>query len=105
MDQVILSSDLIKPPQIVVPIHAAPKTPDQAAKGHKTTTMVFDKGVHLTVDTNDSVFFPAGTHEVPNHLVGHWYLKAHGARPYAKPIAVGELAQSSRSNGRTGRGR
>ncbi len=77
-------------PPIVVPVHAAPKTPEEAAKGHSTTTMVFDKPVHLTISTNDSVFYPVGVHEVPNHLVKHWYLKAHGARIYAKPISFSE---------------
>ena len=77
-----------KAPVIVAPMHVAPRTPQQAAEGHKTTTMEFPSAVHLTTAPNSSVFYPAGVHEVPNHLVGHWYLKAHGARVYNRGISV-----------------
>jgi hypothetical protein len=77
-----------KAPIITPPFHAAPHTPEQAAEGHSTTTMEFTRDVHLTVATNHTIFYPRGIHEVPDHLVNHWYLKANGARIYSRPIAA-----------------
>jgi hypothetical protein len=87
---------------VIVPFASAPKTPAEAAKGCRTITMEFPTKVHLTIATNHTVFYPVGTHEVPEHLASHWYLKANGARPYAKPLAVGEL-QKPQSNGKGAR--
>jgi hypothetical protein len=75
---------------VIVPVNATPQAPEEAAKGNSTVTMVFDKTVHLTVAPNRSIMFHPGTHEVPEQYADHWYLKAHGARIYARPVAVGE---------------
>lgn len=80
--------ELIKAPKIIVPINATPATPEEAAKGEDTVTMVFDNDVLLTVDTNQRIHYPKGVHEVPRHLSNHWYLKAHGVRLYAKPYSA-----------------
>jgi hypothetical protein len=77
-----------KAPIIIAPIHAAPKTPAEAAQGHSTVTMEFPGDVHLTVSANHSIFYPKGLHEVPDHLADHWYLKAHQVRPYYKPVQI-----------------
>lgn len=95
----ILTPETVKAPQIIVPIHAAPMTPEKAAKGERTVTMVFDKPVHLTLDTNKSVFYPVGPQEVPVRYSDHWYLKAHGVKRYAKPIAVSEQQGSQKRGG------
>ena len=92
MEQVLQQVE--KAPVIVAPIHAAPMTPAEAAKGHNTITMEFPKAVHLTVSTNPSVFYPAGIHEVPDHLADHWYLKAHQVRPYYKPVQIAAQPQA-----------
>ena len=90
MEQVLQHVE--KAPLIVAPLHAAPRTPAEAAEGHATVTMEFPKAVHLTVSTNHSVFYPAGIHEVPDHLADHWYLKAHQVRPYYKPVQIAQNA-------------
>ena len=92
MEQVLQAVE--KAPVIIAPIHAAPRTPAEAAEGHRTVTMEFPKEVHLTVSNNSSVFYPAGIHEVPDHLADHWYLKAHQVRPYYKPVQVGAQPQA-----------
>jgi hypothetical protein len=92
MEQVLQQVE--KAPIIVAPIHAAPMTPAEAAKGHSTTTMEFPKEVHLTVSPNSSIFYPKGIHEVPDHLAGHWYLEAHQVRPYYKPVQVAAQPQA-----------
>jgi hypothetical protein len=89
-----------KAPLIVAPLHAAPRTPAEAAEGHTTVTMEFPKAVHLTVSTNHSVFYPAGIHEVPDHLADHWYLKAHQVRPYYKPVQMARSPAQAQQNGR-----
>lgn len=83
-----------KAPVIIAPIHAAPMTPAEAAKGHNTTTMEFPKEVHLTVAPNSSIFYPKGIHEVPDHLADHWYLKAYQVRPYYKPVQIAAQPQA-----------
>jgi hypothetical protein len=75
-------------PVIIAPFHTTPKTPEQAAEGYSTVTMEFPNPVHLTIATNDTVFYPKGVHEVPEHLADHWYLEAHDARRYYKPVAA-----------------
>lgn len=75
-------------PNIIVPSHASPLTPEEAANGYSTVTMVFDRPVHLTIETNRSIYFPQGVHEVPEHLADHWYLEANGARPHVKRIIM-----------------
>jgi hypothetical protein len=92
MEQVLQHVE--KAPLIVAPLHAAPRTPAEAAEGHATVTMEFPKAVHLTVSTNHSVFYPAGIHEVPDHLADHWYLKAHQVRPYYKPVQIAAQPQA-----------
>jgi hypothetical protein len=81
---------------VIVPSSAPALTPEEAAKGHNTVTMVFDVPVLLTLGTNQKVHYPKGVHEVPVEHADHWYLKAHGARQYAKPISVGELAKETK---------
>ena len=92
MEQVLQHVE--KAPLIVAPLHAAPRTPAEAAEDHATVTMEFPKAVHLTVSTNHSVFYPAGIHEVPDHLADHWYLKAHQVRPYYKPVQIAAQPQA-----------
>lgn len=75
-------------PKIIPPVGTAPATPAEAAKGESTVTMEFPNDVHLTIGTNQSIFYPRGTHEVPKRYADHWYLEAHGARRYLKPNAV-----------------
>ena len=75
---------IIKPP-VSVPA----KTPEEAAKGESTVTMVFPNPVVLTVDHGNQIAYPKGTHEVPRRLADHWYLAAHGARLYNAPVAAG----------------
>lgn len=87
-------------PIIVAPIHAAPSSPQDAAKGHRTVTMEFPKPVHLTVSTNHSIFYPAGVQEVPEPYADHWYLKAHQVRPYYKPVQIGQQASAPPQSGR-----
>lgn len=83
--------EIVKAPNIIVPINQPPATPEEAAKGEDTVTMVFDVPVRLTVDTNQQIHYPKGVHEVPRHLSNHWYLKAHGVRLYAKPVQPGAI--------------
>ena len=107
MEQVLQQVE--KAPAIIAPLHAAPRTPAEAAEGHTTTTMEFPKAVHLTVSTNHSVFYPAGIHEVPNHLADHWYLKANQVRPYYRPTQIAQTPaqpaqqQQGQRNGRNQR--
>lgn len=74
---------------IAPPVAVTPLTPEQAAKGSSTTTMIFDKPALLTVNHGTKIQFPAGVNEVPNEHADHWYLKAHNVRPYARPVAAG----------------
>jgi hypothetical protein len=99
-----IDNEQVKYPQIVVPFNTAPLTPETLAKGEKTTTMIFDKPVHLTIESNRSVEFPAGVHEVPTRLADHWYLKAHNVRPYAKPVNVGGNGNTPRGHNGRNRG-
>lgn len=98
---------------IVAPVHMTPLTPAEVAEGHSTITMQFPNPVHLTIATNTSVYYPAGVHEVPDHLADHWYLKAHGAQRYYRPVNVPAAVatqpqtaqpQQPRQNGGAGRG-
>jgi hypothetical protein len=91
----IVPGETAKPPQVVVPFHAAPKTPEQAAKGEKNVTMIFEVPVHLTVDTNQTIFYPRGIHPVPARFADHWYLKAHGVKRYVESVQVGEVKSSA----------
>lgn len=75
-------------PRIIAPVGSAPMTPEEAAKGETTVTMEFPTHVHLTLDTNKSVFYPQGTHEVPERYSDHFYLKAHRVKLYARPNAA-----------------
>lgn len=85
MEQKIMQVETVGP--IRPPMQAVPLDPEEAAAGHSTVTMVFDKPVLLTVAHGHQIKFPAGTHEVPKHLSEHWYLKAHGVRPYHRPFS------------------
>lgn len=92
-------------PVIIPPGGSAPMTPAEAAKGHSTTTVEFPRLIHLTISTNQSVHYPVGVHEVPDHLADHWYLKAHGARVYYRPVAVSEqIADGVVTSGKGKRG-
>jgi len=67
----------------------APRTGDwpQFLKDQPTVTMIFDMDVSLNLDDYAGlVHFKKGVAEVPESLVGHWYLKRY-AKPYAKPDA------------------
>jgi hypothetical protein len=83
-------ADLIETPgvkDVIVPTNIVPMTPEEAAKGFDTVTMIFDVPVKLTLQTNEIVFFTKGIHEVPRHYSDHWYLKAHGVRIHARSVA------------------
>jgi hypothetical protein len=56
------------------------KTPAEiAGMAEKTVTMHFPETVTLTISHGCTVTYPAGTHQVPELLSTHWYLKAQGA--------------------------
>jgi hypothetical protein len=93
------NSNIIVYPTITAPINSPSKTPEEAAKGHSTTTMIFDNDVHLTVGTNNTIFYPKGVHEVPDHLAGHWYLAAHNVRTYAKRVNIVAAVPASAGKG------
>jgi hypothetical protein len=88
------------------PMHVAAMSPEEAAKGLSTTTMIFDKPVTLTVSHEQKIAYPSGVHEVPNHLADHWYLEANNVRPYNRPVAVtAQTPATSRSASRRGNAR
>ncbi len=74
-------------PQELRPLNGHTISPEQAAVGHETVAMKFDKPVQLTL-VGSSIAFPAGVHQVPKHLVDHWYLKAHGVKPIENASAI-----------------
>jgi hypothetical protein len=80
-------------PTIVAPVAAAALTPEQAAQGHRTITMEFPEAVTLTVDWGKKIEYPKGAHEVPEYLAGHFFLKAHGVRPYNRPFVGGQIVE------------
>jgi|GEM_PF-4094104 len=82
---------------IKAPMSTPKLTPEEAAKGHSTTTMIFDKPVLLTLSHDQKIAYPAGTHEVPDHLADHWYLEANNVRPYNRPVAVGAALAKKKS--------
>lgn len=43
------------------------------------------KGVTLTLDGGQKVYFPGGLQNVPRQLADHWYMKAHGVKPHNGP--------------------
>lgn len=55
------------------------------AAGEKTVPLVFPRPVNLTVEFGRVIAFAKGINEVPENLVNHWYLKAHGVHP---PLAI-----------------
>jgi hypothetical protein len=67
-------------PQELRPLNGHTIGPEEAAVGHETVTMIFDKPVRLTLEHGPAIAFPAGVHQVPLHLADHWYLKVNGAR-------------------------
>lgn len=79
-----------EPPRIIAPVNAPALSPEEFAKGHNTVTMVFEKPVLFTPSHGVRVSFTKGVHEVPKEYKDHWYLVAHGAYPYTKPIAVSD---------------
>lgn len=83
-----MSSQAIEYPRIVAPVAGPSLTPEQAAKGHKTVTMVFDHDVLLTVDWHTKIAFTKGVHEVPEHLADHFFLRNHNVRRYNTQVAV-----------------
>ena len=59
------------------------KTPEEAtAPGEKTVTMIFPKPVMVMTNDYLRVCFDQGPQEVPEHLVGHPYLKSNGVKKY-----------------------
>lgn len=50
-----------------------------------TTDMLFPVPVTLTLDHHTQLQFKAGVQAVPDALVRHPYLKAHGVKPYERP--------------------
>lgn len=81
-----------KGPAVVHGFHHESATP--AAKfieqsESKTVTMIFPRRVMLVLDSHQKIEFQAGTQEVPRELVHpklHFYLEAHGVKPYV-PVA------------------
>jgi hypothetical protein len=77
--------------QMKVPVNHPVMTPQEAAQGHDTVTMIFEKPVTLIIGNWDGrVAYPVGTHEVPRVWKDHWYLKAHGARLQNQSVTVGK---------------
>jgi hypothetical protein len=77
--------------QIKAPVQLHAMTPEEAAVGYETVTMVFEKPVILIVGNWDGkVAYPIGTHEVPRAWKDHWYLKAHGAYIKTERVVVGK---------------
>ena len=64
----------------IKPVVTKEWTPEEvAATAEKTVTMQFPAPIALTISYGSTVTYPAGTHQVPEVLSTHWYLKAHGA--------------------------
>lgn len=106
-----MATAAIEYPRIIAPLAGIAATPEEAAKGHRTVTMVFDHPVLLTVDWHHKIQYPKGVHEVPEHLADHYYLVNNNVRPYNRPMAVSaivkpnaaqtaKLGKSARSKGR-----
>jgi hypothetical protein len=76
----------------------------QFLRDQPTVTMIFEQDVSLNLDDYAGlVHFKKGVAEVPESLVGHWYLKRY-AKPYVKPAALAEpgpeeMAQKLRDAG------
>lgn len=85
----------IEYPKIVAPVGKPHMTPEEAAVGHDTVTMVFEKPVLLTIDWDKQVNYPKGPHEVPVEWSDHFYLRAHGVTKYNRPIAVSTSEKKS----------
>jgi hypothetical protein len=65
-----------------------PSSPDEVLRpGESTVTMVFPVKVLLNTDDGYRVEFAPGVQEVPEHLAGHWWLKANKVTDYNAPIA------------------
>jgi hypothetical protein len=93
-----MESQIIGPaPTILAPVNAPAQTPDEAAKGHSTVTMVFEKQILFTVSHGHKVLYPKGVHEVPREWANHWYLEANGARLYNRPISLGKVPEAPRA--------
>lgn len=88
MESQIIITD--KAPVVIAPLNSLPQTPQEAAKGHQTVTVEFEKQVLFTVSHGHKVLYTKGVHEVPREWAGHWYLRANGARVYSKPIYLGQ---------------
>ncbi|MFP5276973.1 MAG: hypothetical protein ACLGPM_07650 [Acidobacteriota bacterium] len=93
-----MPEEIVKPPQIVVPVNLPAMTPEEAAKGERTVPMIFDGPVHLTVEANRSIHFPRGIHPVAVRYSNHWYLKAHNVREYREYVPAGNSAEQTQRN-------
>lgn len=63
-----------------------PMTAEQACPGEDTVQMMIPlKGVTLTLDKGQKVRFPGGIQNVPVSLQDHWYMRAHGVKPFKGP--------------------
>lgn len=90
-----MPEEIVKPPQIIIPVNAPAMTPEEAAKGERTVPMIFDAPVHLTVEANRSIHFPRGIHPVPARYADHWYLKAHNVREYREYVPGAQAEKQS----------
>lgn len=71
-------------------------SPEEFAKGKDTVAMVFERSCLFTIVGQIRVRFPAGVPvPVPAALQGHWFLKAHGAKPFK--LAAAETGSQARS--------
>jgi hypothetical protein len=81
---------------VTPPVNTPALTPAAFAKGKNTVTVEFPKPVLFTPAHGTKVQYTPGTHEVPREFAQHWYLQAHGARVYSKPVSVVEQVEKAR---------
>lgn len=63
-----------------------PMTAEQAFPDAEMVQMMIPiKGITLTVDGGQKVRFPGGVQNVPVVLQDHWYMRAHGVKPFKGP--------------------
>lgn len=63
-----------------------PMTAEQAYPDEDVVQMMIPlKGITLTTDKGQKVRFPGGIQNVPVSLQDHWYMRAHGVKPFKGP--------------------
>lgn len=64
------------------------------APGEPTVLMFFPHAVNLRSDDGRVGEYPIGIHAVPESYVNHWWLAAHGVRPYGGSAVGGPRTQA-----------